>query len=143
MQSYTLHNVTRLWVAEHVNICSYNDTFKKKMQRNQIFRCWMTDIVISTRYYRYGCECHYQHHKTYGWFVNPAFPLIVFSAKHLYACLCGIIDTLTLQGLEMTFIFALPLMSHFPDTSKYYNKYGPCMIKPRTNVLAVICVAYI
>ena len=30
---------------------------------------------------------------------------------------------------------------YFPDTSEYYNKYGPRIIKLRTDVLAVICVA--
>ena len=30
---------------------------------------------------------------------------------------------------------------YFPDTSEYYNKHGPRIIKLRTDVLAVICVA--
>ena len=48
-----------------------------------------------------------------------------------------IIDTLTLQGLEMALkpmtIRVMPDVTsslYFPDTSEYYNKYGPRIIKP-------------
>ena len=56
------------------------------------------------------------------------------------------IDTLTLQGLKTavkpTTIRVTPdIISslYFPDTSEYYNKYGPRIIKPCINALVVIC----
>ena len=56
------------------------------------------------------------------------------------------IGTLILQGLEtaLTYICVTPVVTsllYFLDTSEYYNEYGPRIIKPRTNVLGVICVA--
>ena len=61
----------------------------------------MTDIVISTRYYRYGWKCHLPTPLNIQLVVNQAFPLMLFSAKHLYACVCGIIDTYTnLTGIR-------------------------------------------
>ena len=60
--------------------------------------------------------------------------------------LSNTIDTLTLQGLETavkpTTIRVTPdVISslYFPDTSEYYNKYGPRIIKPCINALVVMC----
>ena len=55
---------------------------------------------------------------------------MVFSGKHLYACLCGIIDTLTLQGLETALIFTLSLMLHFqihPSVIKIWPTHDKAM----------------